>query len=270
MNGANILYKGHINIFLPPIQPLVRRKIHLRVGPEGVIHQDIDDDLVLPKSHVEELGVLQRYPEIVSCVCRVVAPLAEEEVKGRKGRRRKREKNRGRHDPASSSHYETLFYMFGGDEEAEEVVDRYGDGDLITEIRPRAASPQRSSSLQRRRQRIWEEQRERQLREREKRMHRWRDGKEYSLQQHQRQQPYSRSAWEVLTTAASKAEYTPRPAVYAPKTVEEVVTRITDATPAGVVDERLGDAVFDYVRIGDRASSTSPILTRRRVHSSER
>ena len=240
------------------------------MGPEGVIHQDIDDDLVLPKSHVEEFGVLQRYPEIVSCVCRVVTPFVDEEVtKGRRGRRRKREKSRGRHDPASA--YETLFYMFGGDEEAEEVVDRYGDGDLITEIRPRAASLQRSSSLQRRRQRIWEEQREQQQqqREREKKWYRYRDGPEYVLQQ-QRQQPYSRSAWEVLTTAASKAEYTPRPAVYAPKTVEEVVTRITEATPTGVVDERLGDAVFDYVRIGDRAASTSPILTRRRVHSSER
>ena len=112
-----------------------RRKINLRVGPEGVIHQDLDDDLVLPKSHVEEFGVLSRYPEIVSCVIRVVAPNAaaaaaeEEERRRGRGRRRKRDKKKGAAAAAfnlETTNYETLFYMLGSDDEAEDVVEKYG------------------------------------------------------------------------------------------------------------------------------------------------
>ena len=84
----------------------------------------------------------------------------------------------------------------------------------------------------------------------------------------------SQSAWQLLTTAStanSKAEYTPRPGVYAPKKVEEVVTTI-----AGDADEDFGggrlkagfDTFYDYV--DNRSPSASPILTRRRIRSTER
>ena len=90
-----------------------------------------------------------------------------------------------------------------------------------------------------------------------------------------------RSEWQLLTTntaPVSKAEYTPRPAVYAPNktTVEEVVTEvITDgggATGVGNVISREniidgGNTFYDYV---SRSASASPILTRRRVRSVDR
>ena len=86
----------------------------------------------------------------------------------------------------------------------------------------------------------------------------------------------SQSAWQLLTTN-SKAEYTPRPGVYAPKTMEEVVTTVVDG--GGGEEEVIGgrlrgggiDGFYDYVRVGgERAGSISPILTRRRVRSTDR
>ena len=91
---------------------------------------------------------------------------------------------------------------------------------------------------------------------------------------------HPRERWEVLTTrattaaAASKAEYTPQPGIFAPKRKEEVVVEevVTPVVDPGVVEGRLRagrEALYDYVRVGDRSASTSPILSRRRFRSTD-